>query len=390
VTFARRSRLLALAAVTLAAADTARVPPASAQTSSWVSRVEGGGAGDAAPPPGTLVVPRGQRQNVLPPGAVTPSPRQAPLSPRVDQKGTPLKPSKPVPVAAPTASTTGGNDPAYVAFDNGHFLTALKLAEQAAARSEPEAHTLIARIHAEGHGVPRNPTLAAQWYQRAGELGDPDGLFSLALMHIEGRGVKKDIDLAAALFEKAAMKGHVWANYNLGMMFLSGRGKPENPIRGAQHIAYAAEKGIAAAQYDMATMFATGHGVPPDAYMASRWLRRAADLGMAEAQLEYAVMLLRGQGLNADRPDAMRFLRRAAEQGLAGAQNRLAHALLEGLGGPKNTQEAALWRALARDQGLPDDVLDAQIRRLPAAERAAAEAKAAEWLERSAVGIREK
>ncbi len=376
--------LSALAALTILVP----VGHAEAQTSSWTSRVEGSPTATPQPPPGTLLVPRppSSRARQLNSSGAEPSTKQAPLSPRTEQKGTPLRQGSTEPVKARTVATTGGTDPAYVAFDNAHFLTALTLAEQAAAKGEAEAHTLIARIHSEGHGVKKDPALAIKWYQRAAELGDPEAAFALALLHVEGRGVKKDVKAASVLFEQAAMKGHVWANYNLGLMFLSGHGKPENPIRGAQHLAYAAEKGVAAAQYDLATLFVNGHGVPSDGYLASRWLRRAADQGMPEAQFDYAIMLLRGQGLNEDRPDAMRFLKLAAEQGLAAAQNRLAHAQLEGIGGSKDPREAAKWRLLARDQGLPDDSLDAHIRRLSNTDRLAAELMAAEWRERSMIG----
>lgn len=378
-----------LLAVIIASTVALSCSAAQAQTSSWSSRVEGGPATAPTPPPGVVLLPRPptSRAKQLSPGAAEGSTKQAPITGRAEPKGSPLKQGSSEPVKARTVATSGGNDPAYIAFDNGHFLTALKLAEQAATKGEPEAHTLIARIHAEGHGVRKDPALAIKWFERAAELGDPEGAFALGLLHIEGRGVKKDVDAAAAMFEKAARTGHVWANYNLGLMYLSGRGKPENPIRGAQHLAYAAEKGVPAAQYDLATLFVNGHGVPADGYMAARWLKRAADLGMPEAQFDYAIVLLRGQGLNEDRADALRFLRLAAEQGLAPAQNRLAHVLMSGDGAAKNAREAAKWRLLAREQGLADDALDGQVRRLPSADRTAAELLAAEWREKAAVGI---
>src|SRR5262245_25270062 len=36
-----------------------------------------------------------------------------------------------------------GDDAAYIAFDQGQYLTAKKLAEEAAKRGEPQAHTLL-------------------------------------------------------------------------------------------------------------------------------------------------------------------------------------------------------------------------------------------------------
>ncbi len=285
--------------------------------------------------------------------------------------------------AAHKAAPAGGDMAAYYAFDRAQFLTALTLAKKAAARGQPEAHTLIGRIYGEGHGVPRDLKTAAKWYHRAAQLGDPEGAFALGLMYAEGRGVKKNYDYAASLFERAAIKRHIYANYNLGMLFLAGLGKPENPLRGALHVAYAAKNGIAAAQYDLATLYASGHGVPHDTYLASLWLRRAAELGSAEAKLEYAVMLLRGRGLNADRPRAVAMLRAAAKRGLAGAQNRLAHVYANGVGTKRDRAEAAKWRLVAQAQGVTDDKLDRLVASLPAAQRRKAEQWANQWLEQA-------
>src|SRR5690349_21316305 len=147
-----------------------------------------------------------------------------------------------------------GDDAAYTAFDQGQYLTALKLAEEAASRGEPQANTLIGRIYAEGLGVQKDLKRAFEYYRRAADLGDVQGTFALGLAYAEGLGVAKDRKAAADLFEKAALTGHAEANYNLGLLFLKGDGKPENPIRAFQHIRYAAQKGIPQAEYDLAEL----------------------------------------------------------------------------------------------------------------------------------------
>jgi TPR repeat protein len=141
-----------------------------------------------------------------------------------------------------------GENAAYEAFDQGKYLTALALAQEAAGVGDPQAHALVGRIYAEGLGVGKDEITAARWYARAAELGDVPSMVTFGNMLAEGRGVGKDRAKAAELYEKAAMTGDPLANYNLGLLFLRGDGKPENPSRAAQHIGYAAEKGIAAAQ----------------------------------------------------------------------------------------------------------------------------------------------
>ncbi len=128
------------------------------------------------------------------------------------------------------------DETAYLAFDQGRYLTALELAGEAANRNDPQAHTLIGRIYGDGLGVPKDEATAARWYARAAELGDTPGMLALGTMLAEGRGVAKDMTLAAEMFEKAAATGDPLANYNLGLLFLRGNGKPENPHRAAQHI----------------------------------------------------------------------------------------------------------------------------------------------------------
>lgn len=287
--------------------------------------------------------------------------------------------------SAPTsgiAKPAPGNDDAYLAFDQGRYLTALDLAQKLAEKGDARAHTLIARIHAEGLGVPKNEALAAQWYKRAAELNDVDGMFAYGVILAEGRGVEKNRAGAAEMFERAARTGHAAANYNLGLLFLKGDGKPENPYRAAQHIRYAAEQGIAAAQYDLATLYQTGTGVPHDAVETSRWLRAAAEQGMAVAQYDYAVLLLKGLGLTADEPKAIDYLKSAAEKNIPGAQNRLAHVYREGVGVKKDPAEAAKWRLIAKAGGFGEDtVLDALVTGLPKAERQAAERAAMSWRE---------
>lgn len=284
------------------------------------------------------------------------------------------------PGAAPRAEPAPEKDDAYLAFDQGRYLTALKLAEDLAKRGDALAHTLVARIHAEGLGVPKDEALAASWYKRAAELGDVNAAFAYGVMLAEGRGIEKNRAAAAEMFERAARTGHAAANYNLGLLFLKGDGKPENPIRAAQHIAYAAEKGIAAAQYDLATLYQSGVGVPHDAVETSRWLRAAADQGMPAAQYEYAVLLLRGLGLRADEPKAVDYLTGAAEKNVAGAQNRLAYVYHEGIGVDKSDVEAAKWRIIAKANGFGEDkTMDDLVAGLKKGDREKAEAAARAW-----------
>ncbi|MCH9806565.1 MAG: sel1 repeat family protein [Alphaproteobacteria bacterium] len=286
---------------------------------------------------------------------------------------------------ASKATPATGNNAAYIAFDSGKYLTALKLAQEAAAKGDPAAHTMIARIYSDGLGVPPDQAVATKWYTRAAELGDVNAMFALGVIAAEGRGVKKDRAAAAQMFEQAARKGHPEANYNLGLLFMKGDGKPENPFRAAQHIKYAAENGIAAAQYDLSALYQKGVGVEPDAYEASRWIRLAAAQGLPAAQYDYAVMLLKGQGLKQDVHKAIGYMQQAADRGVVGAQNRMAYIFEEGLGVEKSTAQMAKWRYIAKMGGLPDEAMDKKLAALPKKLRQQAEKEAITWLEQRQV-----
>ncbi len=355
------------------------MPPAFAETSSWST--------ETAPN-----VPKGKTQ-AKPKPQSKPMARPQPKGPKPlqnNQAADPLSRFTPGTSASSLSrylAPATGEDAAYIAFEQGQYLTALNIAERAANEGDPQAHTLVGRIYAEGLGVPQDEAVAAQWYARGAELGDIESAFALGLLFAEGKGVEKDRAAAARMFEMAAAKGHPYANYNLGILFLNGDGKPENPTRGALHIRYAAEQGVVAAQYDLAVLYQKGYGVEPDAYQAALWMKRAADQGLVAAEYDYAVMLLRGFGLNADVPKAVDYLRSAAEKGFAGAQNRLAHVLADDSHGPPKLLEAAKWRILAHDSGLEDKKLDELVAKLSDSDRLAAERAAQEWRDRAAIGV---
>ena len=286
----------------------------------------------------------------------------------------------------PSSAKPSGENAAYIAFEQGLYLTALQLAKREAKAGDAAAHTLIGSIYSEGLGVTQDAKAAVQWYARAHELGDVEGTFALGLARATGNGTPKNLNRAAELFETAARTGHAYANYNLALAFLTGRGKPENMRRGALHLEYAAEQNIARAQYDMATLYLTGEGVSADAYKGATWLSRAARTGLLEAEYEYAVLLLQGRGLNEDKPLIAKYMTSAAKKGVPGAQNRLAYLYREGLFVGKDPIEAARWRLIAAGNGVKDDGLDAYVASLNPDIRAAAVASAERFRAQSALG----
>ena len=220
------------AAVLVTALVTVFAATGRAETSSWVTRA------DPTEQPAIRKAPVAPPKRTQKAGRIGPQLKSDPLST--------FGPRSSAPGAAPLDQAA--EDAAYLAFDQGQYLTALDLAERRAARGDAAAHTLVARIYAEGLGVNKDEVTAARWYARGAELEDTEAAFALGVLLAEGRGVEKDRTAAGQMFEKAALRGHAYAHYNLALLFLHGDGKPENPFRAAQHLTFAAERGIAAAQ----------------------------------------------------------------------------------------------------------------------------------------------
>jgi TPR repeat protein len=364
---APRTLLAASAAVALFGS----VSIAVAETSSWASRVDG----PAAP----------IDKKKAPAKAPT---KMIKTMPEADGKQSPA-PSAPPAKGSAHAKTAGpaGDDAPYEAFDQGQYLTALELGVKAAERGEPTAHTLVARIYAEGLGTSKNLPLAAQWYGRGAELGDPEAMFAYGLMLAEGEGVDKDRAEAARFLEAAAAKRHALANYNLALLFIAGDGKPQNPHRAFMHMRFAAEQGVTAAQYDLGTMYATGQGTDHNAFEAARWIAKAAERGHTEAQIDYALILFRGHGVPPDAKMGADYFRKAAEKGAATAQNRLARCFAHGAGVEKNLVEAAKWNLIARSGGIEDEVLDKMLASISRADRTKAQTAAEQWRDKLMLGV---
>lgn len=292
-----------------------------------------------------------------------------------DQLKRPL--SRPKPNSSIRKKT--GPNRAWEAFDQGKYLTALKEAKIAADRGEAEAHTLIGRIYAEGHGVPQNLEVASEWFLKAAELGDPLGGFHAALLLAEGKGIKRDYGLAADLFEVAAKKGNVLAMYNLALLIADGRGREQNLVTAAKWLQQAAGQGHAPAQYDIGVLYSLGQGLPKDEKKAAEWIGQAAAQGLSSAEVEYAVLLFKGRGVARNQAQAFEFFKSSASKGNPVAQNRLARLYAYGVVVDKNPVEAAKWHLISRDAGISDGRLDMFLARLDDKQKKNAREAAKSW-----------
>ena len=89
----------------------------------------------------------------------------------------------------------------------------------AAAAGNPAAEYEIGMRFAEGRGVPANPELAVQWFERAANKGLAPALYRLGSLYEKGQGVKKDLEKARQFYLTGADKGNAKAIHNLAVLY---------------------------------------------------------------------------------------------------------------------------------------------------------------------------
>lgn len=311
-------------------------------------------------------------------GAGVASAQQVPIQRVPIPKPSPLRsePAAAVPVAPATAAAAAEQSPkpgdaavqpaarAYGAYQQGLYVTAVKLAEPLANLGDPAAQTLLGEIYSRGLGVRQDEKLAARWYEAAASSGSAEGQFRFALLLIDGKVVGQDLAKARDLMKAAADAGIPLAGYNYAQMLIQA-----SPVAGfTEALPYferSARAGVADAQYAMSQIYAYGKGVPmPDLPKARNWLQAAAAGGHDTAQIELGIWMINGKGGPASAGDGARWLLRAATRGNPIAMNRIAHLYKDGIGVPADKIEAGKWSVLAKRANNADTGLDTFFRGL--------------------------
>jgi TPR repeat protein len=93
-------------------------------------------------------------------------------------------------------STARGAPPANplaAAFQRGDYTTVLKILRPRALAGNPSAQHNLGFMYEKGYGVPRNPAVAASWYQKSANQGYPAGQLALGRLYFEGLGLQRDL-----------------------------------------------------------------------------------------------------------------------------------------------------------------------------------------------------
>jgi hypothetical protein len=124
---------------------------------------------------------------------------------------------------------TPHSDVAYIAYQDGNYDAAKRLAAPLAAAGDARAQSLLGLIYYRGRGVAQDHNQALKWFLSAAEQGDIAAQFYLGVMFSEGDGVQQDYSAAVKWYRLAADRGDAAAQYNLGIAYATGEGgKPDN------------------------------------------------------------------------------------------------------------------------------------------------------------------
>jgi localization factor PodJL len=165
----------------------------------------------------------------------------------------------------------------------------------AANAGDPGAETELALRYLEARGLPRDPKIAARWFEQAATQGLPIAQYRLGALYEKGTGVTRDTQLARSWYMKAANAGNARAMHNLAVLDAEdgGTGKPDY-AEAAQWFRRAGELGVRDSQFNLGVLYGRGLGVPQDLQQSWLWFSlasRQGDLDAAKKRDEVASKL---------------------------------------------------------------------------------------------------
>ncbi len=279
----------------------------------------------------------------------------------------------PAPVTPPTPPKTElapgkdrfGNRPpdeAYGAFQQGLYLTALKLALPQAEKGEIASQMLAAEIYARGLGVPKNVAEATRWYMAAAQQGNAEAQLQSALIILGDKPLDRtnaNRSEALMMLQASSDAGNAFAAFNLAQIIVGDSPGDVGLRKAAPLFQKAATANISGAHYALSQLYQNGTGgLSLDGGKAQFHLKRAAELGLDTAQLDFGTALVDGLFGAKDFKTGYLWVRRAAESGNLIAATRLAKLYIFGLGVEPNSITAASWYIRAKRSGLKDAYLD--------------------------------
>ncbi len=178
----------------------------------------------------------------------------------------------------------------YQLVEQKKYDEALPLLRERADKNDAQAQEQMAMLYFEGKGVPEDSTKAAEWMQKAAELGRPESQYLLAWFYYRGTGVPRDYEKALLWVQRALAKGDSNATNLLGLMYRTGRGVPKDYTKALELFYKADKEGNIYAPANIAYMYKNGQGVSQDYQQAINWYSKAAEKGNVSGWIHLAYL----------------------------------------------------------------------------------------------------
>ncbi len=215
------------------------------------------------------------------------------------------------------------------------FESGLPWIKPLADRDDPPALAGMARIYAEGAGVPQSYERAFELYQRSADLGYVAAGHEVAKAYRDGLGIRRDYEQAATWFKKAADWGFVWGQLNMGKNYLRGLGVRQNDGAAVAWFQKAIEQNNGWGMIMLGQLHLQGRGVPQSVDQAIALFQQASDVGLEQGDIELAQLYLKGEYVEQDPARAVELLKVAlAKYESNNAKIELAKLMMNGTGLP--------------------------------------------------------
>ncbi|MEO6394306.1 MAG: tetratricopeptide repeat protein [Devosia sp.] len=203
-----------------------------------------------------------------------------------------------------------------------NYEEAYRLYGLAAAQGHPFALFKLGYNYHVGLTVGADVAEAMRWYQAAADAGAPEGLNGIAqLYEFGGEGVTQDYALAADYHQRAADLGNAASQAELGFFYEQGHGVEADPVKAVEWLEKAAGQGNAYAQASLAIHYLFGPGVEIDVARGFNLAEAAASQGSVFGESILGFLYAEGMGTERDLSSAVYHFQLAADQGDTYSQN---------------------------------------------------------------------
>jgi localization factor PodJL len=184
--------------------------------------------------------------------------------------------------AAPTSTITQ-TTPSMVGSTGAQPKENIAGLQSLAVTGDSSAQYELGQRYAEGRIIPRDPKLAAQWFEKAANQGLAPAQYRMGSIYEKGIGVTRDLSLSKMWYQRAADAGNTRAMHNLAVLIAEGTdGKPDY-ASAANWFKQAAEYGVRDSQFNLAILYARGLGVGQNLVQSYVWFTLAGKQGDEDA-----------------------------------------------------------------------------------------------------------